>query len=345
MSEAELAEKKKKEEEEKKEEEGKYRPFSYVDDENLRRLIYLLSKESPEIIVVALSYLKPEYVREILTSLPSELQAEVALNLTSVKQMSEDEVMEVDNRVRQKIDYLVGGIDQLLKIIDEVDPDTRNNIFEYLRNERPEVYEILRKYAFLFEDIVSMPDQALQTVIRELKIENIARALRNAPEDIAKKFFKNMSEGAVSLVREEMDYGRPLTGEQIEEERKKIIDAIRQFEREGKIFIHEKVRSIIAEGLKLKSSESAGEGTEEYYSYGVSLFDEGKYEDSIQYFQYCLDLNPDYSQAYQYLGNAYYSLERYDEAIPCFEKVLEFNPEDENLKQWLNEFKASLAKA
>ena len=81
---------------------------------------------------------------------------------------------------------------------------------------------------------------------------------------------------------------------------------------------------------------------EEYYSYVVSLFDEGKYEDSIQYFQYCLDLAPDYSQAYQYLGNAYYNLERYDEAIPCFEKVLEFNPEDENLRQWLNEFKTSL---
>jgi len=341
-------EKKKKEQEElekKKKEEEKYIPFDYVNEENLRRLIYLLSKEKPEIIVLVLSYLKPEFVREILTNLPPELQAEVALNLITPKEMSKEEVMTIDNQIKEKINYLVGGFDQLLKIIDQVDLDTVTNILEYLQKEKPELYDKVRKYVFLFEDIPNIPDIAFQTVIRELKIENIAKALQNADKKIVDKFFNNMSAGAVSLLQEEMNYAGSLKKEQIEEERKKIVNKILQLEKEGKIYIRERGKSLLTEALSFKQepgerTKSVQVSADEYYSYGVSLFEEGKYEEAIPYFEYSLQINPDNWLSYQYLGNAYYQLGKYNEAVSYFEKVLEFNPPDaESLRKWVDEFK------
>ncbi|MDI6640973.1 MAG: FliG C-terminal domain-containing protein [Elusimicrobiota bacterium] len=340
LSEAELAEKKRKEEESK---EGlKYRPFSYVDDENLRRLIYLISKESPATIALVLSYLKPEHVREVLVSLPEGLQAEVGLNLATARQMTQEQVMEIDNGIKQKIDFLVGGVDQLLKVITEVDRITRNNILEYLKNEKPELYEKVRAQVFLFEDIINIPDQIMQVIIRELKIETIARALRNAPQEIVNKFFSNMSAGAVSLVKEEMEYGRPLTEPEIEDERDKIIETIKRLEAEGKIFIREKPKLVIEGIEETAETETPISSLEEYFSYAASLYDEGRYEESILYFEYCLQLSPEYYPAYQYLGNSYYALGKYQEALENFEKALSYNPEDENLRQFVDQFKASL---
>jgi len=98
LTEAELAEKEKKDKESEGEEE-KYMPFTYVNDENLRRLCYIVSKESPATIALVLSYLKPEHVREVLTSLAESLQAEVAMNLATARQMTKNEVMKIKDRL------------------------------------------------------------------------------------------------------------------------------------------------------------------------------------------------------------------------------------------------------
>jgi len=338
LTEAEMLEKEKKEKEKEKEKEEKYLPFQYVDDENLRRLIYLISKESPSTIAIVISYLKPEYVREVLVSLPEGLQAEVALALATAREIPQEEVMRIDNEIKQKIDFLVGGIDQLLKVIEKIDRQTRDNILEYLKNEKPDLYEKVRKHIFLFEDVLNIPDQVLQVIIRELKIENIARALRNAPQEIVNKFFSNMSAGAVSLVKEEMEFGRPLTPEQIEEERDNIIATVKKLESEGKIFIREKPR-LVVEGVEV--SESSGQ-FDEYFSYATSLYDEGRYEEAIPYFEYCLQLAPRNADVHQYLGNIFYALGRYNESLSYFEKAVEINPQNHELKKFVEQFKASL---
>ena len=338
LAEAEMLEKEKREKEKEKEKEEKYLPFQYVDDENLRRLIYLISKEPPSTIAIVISYLKPEYVREVLVSLPENLQAEVALELATAREIPQEEVMRIDNDIKRKIDFLVGGIDQLLKVIEKIDRQTRENILEYLKNEKPDLYEKVRKHIFLFEDILNIPDQALQVVIRELKIENIARALRNSPQEIVNKFFSNMSAGAVSLVKEEMEFGRPLTPEQIEEERDNIVATVKKLESEGKIFIREKPR-LVVEGVEVSESSTQ---FDEYFSYATSLYNEGKYEEAIPYFEYCLQLAPKNADVYQYLGNTLYALGRYNESLVYFEKAVEINPENQELKTFVEQFKASL---
>src|SRR3989339_1201730 len=95
----------------------------------------------------------------------------------------------------------------------------------------------------------------------ELKSDNLARGLRNAAPEILNKFFTNMSTSAAAMLKEEMEYGRPATNEEIEEERKKIVDLIKQLEKDGKIFIREKPKSAILEG----SSDIEAAGAETHF--------------------------------------------------------------------------------
>ena len=51
------------------------------------------------------------------------------------------------------------------------------------------------------------------------------------------------AQGAVTLLKEEMEFGRPVTDDQIEEERRKIIDMVKVMETEGKISFRQKGKS------------------------------------------------------------------------------------------------------
>ncbi|MCS7151364.1 MAG: tetratricopeptide repeat protein [Endomicrobia bacterium] len=341
MTEAELSEKEKQ-----KEEEGKYIPFSYIDDDNIKRLIYLIAKEKPEDIAIVLSYLKPEYVKQIIESFKPQLQAQVAVALAQAREIPQQEVIRMDNYVKERIDFLVGGIHHLVELLQKVDKTTRDNILEYLKNEKPEIYQKVRPQVFLFEDILQIPDITLQTIIRELKPENVARALRNAPQQLVEKFFKNMSEGAQALVKEEMDYGRPMTREQIEEEQDKIIEIIKKMEQEGKIYLGEREKTFRIDASEVMVSrpraieESPGY---EYYIAGIDFYQQGDYENAINYLQYATELDPHLYEAYQYLGNIYYEVGMYAEALDYYKKVVELNPQDKEFAEWVKEFEKSIS--
>jgi flagellar motor switch protein FliG len=341
---------KKKKEEAPKIKGPEYVPFKYIKQENLRQLIYLIRREPPASIALVVSYLKPEYVKEILSSLPPELQAQVAIEMATVRLMTQEELMAFDGQMKEKIDFVIGGLDHLLKVLDKVDSQTLDNILDYLKNEKPDLYEKVKKFIITFEDIPTFPDIAMQVVIRELKSESLARGLRNAPPDILEKFFTNMSVSAAAMLKEEMEYGRPATEEEINDERKKIVELVKTLEKDGKIFVREKPKNAILEGdgdltgdKKIKDAGGSGAPgeLEEYYSAGVGYYEAGQYEDALSYFEYCLASGMATSAFYQYLGGSYYALGRYNESIMTYEKALAVEPDNDELRNWLESVKIS----
>ncbi|MCX7957012.1 MAG: tetratricopeptide repeat protein [Endomicrobia bacterium] len=340
MTETEISEKEKQ-----KGEEEKYIPFNYVNDDNIKRLIYLIAKEKPEDIAIVLSYLKPEYVKQIIESFKPRLQAEVALALAQAREIPQEDVVRMDNYVKERVDFLVGGIHHVIELLQKVDKTTRENILEYLKNEKPDIYNKIRPQVFLFEDVLEIPDTTLQTIIRELKPENIARALKNASQELVNKFFKNMSEGAQTLVKEEMEYGRPITKEQIEEEQSKIIELIKKLEQEGKIYLKEREKTFLidaSEVLTVKTKNIEESPGFEYYNTAVELYQQGDIENAQNYALYAIELDPQLYITYQLLGNIMYDKGSYAEALQYYKKAVELNPTDNEFKNWVEEFEKNL---
>jgi len=349
-------------EEEKKEEEEamkKFEPFKYVSEQNLKGLAYLLRKEEPWIVALVLTYLKPEFAKEIFSSFPPELQARVAVETATIRQTSLEQVMSIDEYVKKKIDFVLGGIENLIKILNEADKATRENILDYLRNEKPQLYERVREEVVLFEDILKFPDSAVQGIVREIGTEQLSRALRGAAPDYMNKFFTNMSAGAAALLKESMDYGRPLTNEQIEDERKNLMDLIGKLEKDGKITLRKKHKMGILEGEEAaddseplhltfgktpapKASDPAK--AQEHFQAGVAFFEQGNYAEAIQNFHFATQAQSDLWQAYQYLGGCYTAQGMVNEATGAYERMCELNP-DESLKAWVAQWKVQMGVA
>ncbi len=219
----------------------KFEPFTYITEENFKRLanLFLVRQDEPWLVAVVLSYLKPDIGRATLTALPIEMQAKIAIEALKIRQVTREQLMAIDADIKESVDFVVGGMERLTQLLDEADTLTRANILQYLKNEKPEVYQRVRKFILTFEDAVTFPDRDMQTIVRELKTEAMAKALQGAAPDVVNKFLSNMSTGAASLLKESIEYAQGLTPSQIEEERSKIMDVIKVLEKEGKINVRQ----------------------------------------------------------------------------------------------------------
>ena len=212
-----------------------FKPFSFIKKANMQNLVYLIQQEPPEIVSLIMTYLSQEEAAEVMSALPLEQQAKVALAMAQVKQASAESVIKAEEEIKRKIDFLVGGVERFIGILDRLDKTTRDEILEALEKESPALAEKIRKEVFAFENVVDLDDAALQLVLREIKTDVLAKGLTSAPVEIVEKIKKNISAGAQTLLQEEMNLVGYLTPMQIEEERAKILSSIKKLEKEGKI--------------------------------------------------------------------------------------------------------------
>ena len=63
--------------------------------------------------------------------------------------------------------------------------------------------EDIRNLMFVFEDCKNIDDRGVRELLKEISNEDLTLALRGASDDLKEKFFKNMSERAGNMIREE----------------------------------------------------------------------------------------------------------------------------------------------
>ncbi|MFH1259770.1 MAG: FliG C-terminal domain-containing protein [Elusimicrobiota bacterium] len=346
-------------------EEKKKKHFSFITNENLKSLLYLIQEEAPENISLIVTYLSPEMSAEVISCLPPEVQMQVALCLVSVKLTSREDVTIIEEDIKKKIDFLVGGMESFLKILAQVDNRTRKEMLAALERQSPRLAKKALEQIFTFENMVNLSDQTIQTILREVKLEQLAIALRAANiETVKDKIMSNMSEGGKMMLKEEIEFGRPVTQEQIEEVQREIEKVVKQMELDKKIVLHPeegKKRGVEIEGklerLELRTNNQSNaepvltsqakqipftvssKTSVDFYQSGVQLYQAGKINEAIIQFQQSVKVDPSVWQTYQYLASCLWSQGRIDEAIQAYERVVTLNPNNLQLKDWLTAVK------
>jgi len=221
-----------------------FKPFSFIKKDNIQNLVYLIQEEPPEIVSIIMTYLPQEEAAEVMAALPVELQAKIAVAMSQVKQASAESVIKAEEEIKRKIDFLVGGIERFIGILDRLDKITRDEILDALEKESPALAERVRREIFSFENIIDLEDAPLQIVLREVKTDILAKALTKAPPEIIEKVKKNISTGAATLLQEEMNLIGYLTPMQIEEARSEIVKIVKKLEKEGKISIGKRRKKV-----------------------------------------------------------------------------------------------------
>jgi flagellar motor switch protein FliG len=221
------------------------RPFAFVRKADPNQLISFISGEHPQTIALIMAYLQPEQASVVLASLPPERQADVARRIAIMDRTSPEVLKEVEKVLERKLASLVsqdysaaGGVESVVEVLNRVDRSTEKTIMESLAVQDPALAEEIKKRMFLFEDVVSMENRALQRVMREVDLtRDLPMALKVASEEVKRKIFSNVSRRAQENLREAMDYLGPVRLRDVEEAQTKIVNTIRKLEELGEIVV------------------------------------------------------------------------------------------------------------
>jgi flagellar motor switch protein FliG len=130
-----------------------------------------------------------------------------------------------------------GGVDTVAEMLNLCDRSTEKSILEGLESEDPDLVESIRRLMFVFEDILLVNDKGIQSVLKEIDNDELALALKTASDELKDKIFRNMSERAASLIKEDMEYMGPVRVSDVEAAQQRIVDVVRRLEEAGEIII------------------------------------------------------------------------------------------------------------
>ena len=220
------------------------RPFDFVRRTDPMHLLNFIQQEHPQTIALILAYLEPQKASIILGSLPHEIQSDVAKRIATMDRTSPETLREVERVLEKKLSTLssedytaAGGVESIVEILNLVDRSTEKVIIESLEEEDPELAEDIKKRMFVFEDIVMLDDRAIQKVLREVDVSEMAKALKSVDTEVQDKIFRNMSRRASQLLKEDMEYMGPIRMKDVEESQQKIVSIIRKLEEQGEIVV------------------------------------------------------------------------------------------------------------
>ncbi|MEK0316043.1 flagellar motor switch protein FliG [Cohnella sp. 56] len=220
------------------------RPFDFARKAEPTQILNFIQNENSQTIALVLSYLQPEQSSAVLSSLPTEKQADVARRIALMDSTSPDVIAQVERVLEQKLSSTVtqdytnaGGIESIVQILNGVDRGTERTILDSLEIQDPELAEEIKKRMFVFEDIVNLDNRSIQRIIRDVESADLQLALKVASEEVRDAIFRNMSKRMAETFREEMEYMGPVRLRDVEEAQTRIVATIRRLEESGEIII------------------------------------------------------------------------------------------------------------
>ena len=220
------------------------RPFEFIRKTDPSQLLNFIQDEHPQTIALILSYLPATQSSMVISSLPPEKQADVAKRIAQMDRTSPDVIKQVEKVLERKLsslvnqDYtIVGGVDAIVSILNSVDRGTEKHIMETLEVEEPELADEIRKKMFVFEDILSLDDRAIQRVLRDVDNSDLALALKGATEEVQNVILNNLSSRLAVMIKEDMEFMGPVRMKDVEEAQQKIVNIIRKLEDSAEIVI------------------------------------------------------------------------------------------------------------
>lgn len=209
-----------------------------------KSLANFLISEHPQTVAVILSHLEPEKKGEVLKRLPEALQAEVVLRIANLDHVAPELIAEVDRVLKQELSNIgtveqaaLGGVQPVAEMLNVMDKNTETAIMSRIEEKDPILAEEIRKLMFVFEDIIKIDDKGIQTLLKEIPNEKLLLALKTAPEEIKEKIYKNISQRAATLLKEDLANMGPSRLSDVEGAQQEIVNAARRLEQEGKILI------------------------------------------------------------------------------------------------------------
>lgn len=218
--------------------------FSSLEKANPQQLSRFVQNEHPQTVALILAHLDPSQASDLLTSLPEGLQSEVAMRMAALEEINPEVVRRISKILEHKMEAIgnanveeYGGVRAVAEMFNRMDRSAGRAVLEKIEVSNPDLASSIRDLMFVFDDILLLDDSAVAEILKRVDKKILALALKGTTEQLQQQFFRNMSQRAVEMLSEEMDYMGPVRVKEVKKAQNDIVEIVRQLEEEGQISV------------------------------------------------------------------------------------------------------------
>jgi flagellar motor switch protein FliG len=213
--------------------------LKWMDAESVADLIH---NEHPQTLATILVHLESDQACEVLTHFSERLRNDVLLRIATLNRVQPTALNELNDVLAKLLSggsainkHSMGGTRVAADILNYMSGDNETSAMEHLKSYDPDMAQKIMDEMFVFENILEIEDRGIQLLLREVQSDSLIIALKGANEELREKIFKNMSQRAAEMMREDLESKGPVRLSEVEAQQREILTVIRRLADEGQI--------------------------------------------------------------------------------------------------------------
>jgi flagellar motor switch protein FliG len=208
-----------------------------------RAVAEVVRLEHPQIISIVLAYLDPDQSAEVLSQFPEWLRADVIMRIATLDGIQPTALHELDEVIEKTFagktgalkTSVIGGIKTAANILNFLDTSQEGTLIESIRKVDDALGSRIQDLMFVFNDLLEIDDRGMQEVLRAVPGERLLLAMKGADDGLKQKIFKNMSQRAAEMMKDDLEARGPVRLSEVEAAQKEILATVRKMAESGTV--------------------------------------------------------------------------------------------------------------
>ena len=204
----------------------------------------LIKNEHPQIIATILVHLDREQASEVLGHFVERLRSDVILRIATMEGVQPAALRELNDVLTKLLSggdkikkSAMGGVRAAAEILNFLGAANETTVIAAVRDHDPDLAQKIQDEMFVFDNLNELDDRSIQLLLREVQSESLIIALKGTTPELREKVFKNMSQRAAEMLREDLEAKGPVKLSDVESEQKEILKIVRRLADEGQVVI------------------------------------------------------------------------------------------------------------
>ena len=204
----------------------------------------LIKNEHPQIIATILVHLEQDQVSEVLSHFVERLRNDVLLRIATLEGVQPQALRELNEVLTQLLSgtdkikkTAMGGVQITAEILNLMGGQVETSALASIREYDPELAQKIQDKMFVFDNLLSLDDRSIQLLLREVQSESLILAMKGTTQELRDKIFRNMSQRAAEMLRDDLEAKGPVRLSEVEAEQREILKIVRRLADEGQIVI------------------------------------------------------------------------------------------------------------
>jgi flagellar motor switch protein FliG len=207
-----------------------------------RAVAELIRLEHPQIIAIVLAYLEPDQSAEILTCLPANMRSDIMVRIATLDGVQPSALSELDDIMEKTFagkgsarTSALGGAKAAANIINNLEPSQEGVIMDQIVQTDEALGSRIQDLIFVFDNLLEIDDRSMQELLRQVSSDKLLLAMKGCEEAMKEKIFKNMSQRAAEMLKDDLESKGPVRISEVEGAQKEILQTARKLAESGTI--------------------------------------------------------------------------------------------------------------